>query len=47
MISSKNPRPLHTVNDIEKIGDYTEEVNRILNYQISIQKLPLCPEFSA
>lgn len=46
-IIQKIPALLHTVNDIEKIGDYTEEVNRILNYQISIQKLPLCPEFSA
>jgi phosphate:Na+ symporter len=46
-IIQKIPALLHTVNDIEKIGDYTEEVNRILNYQITTQKLPLCPEFAA
>lgn len=46
-IIQKIPALLHTVNDIEKIGDYTEEVNRILNYQISIQKCPLCPDFAA
>ncbi|MDD4687800.1 MAG: Na/Pi cotransporter family protein [Candidatus Cloacimonetes bacterium] len=46
-IIQKIPALLHTVNDIEKIGDYTEEVNRILNYQITMQKQPLCPEFAA
>jgi len=46
-IIQKIPALLHTVNDIEKIGDYTEEVNRILNYQISIQKHQLSPEFGA
>lgn len=44
-IIQKIPALLHTVNDIEKIGDFTEEVNRILNYQITAQKVPLSPEF--
>ena len=46
-IIQKIPALLHTVNDIEKIGDFTEEVNRILNYQITAQKIPLCPSFIA
>ena len=44
-IVKKIPALLHTVNDIEKIGDFTEEVNRILNYQISAQKNPMCSDF--
>ncbi len=44
-IIQKIPALLHSVNDIEKIGDFTEEVNRILNYQIPAQKIPLSPEF--
>jgi phosphate:Na+ symporter len=32
-IIQKIPALLHTVNDIEKIGDFTEEVNNILNYR--------------
>jgi phosphate:Na+ symporter len=44
-IIRKIPALLHTVNDIEKIGDFTEELNRILNYQITSQKTPLCPVF--
>jgi len=44
-IIKKIPALLHTVNDIEKIGDFTEEVNRILNYQISAQKNPMCSDF--
>lgn len=44
-IIKKIPSLLHTVNDIEKIGDYTEEVNRILNYQIPAQKTPFENEF--
>lgn len=39
------PALLHTVNDIEKAGDYTEEINRLLNYQVPDQKLPLSEEF--
>lgn len=42
-IIQKIPALLHTVNDIEKLGDYTEEVNRILNYQMEAQKSPLSP----
>ncbi len=44
-IVQKIPALLHTVNDIEKIGDFTEEINRILNYQISTQKNPMCSDF--
>ena len=44
-IIQKIPALLHTVNDIEKLGDFTEEVNHILNYQITAQKLPLEPIF--
>ncbi|MDD2507204.1 MAG: Na/Pi cotransporter family protein [Candidatus Cloacimonetes bacterium] len=46
-IIQKIPALLHTVNDIEKIGDYTEEVNHILNYQITMQKHQLSPEFTS
>lgn len=46
-IIQKIPALLHTVNDIEKIGDFTEEVNRILNYQITSQKTPLCESHAA
>ena len=42
-IIQKIPALLHTVNDIEKLGDYTEEVNHILNYQMEAQKSPLSP----
>jgi len=34
------------VNDIEKLGDFTEDINNILNYQITAQKVPLCPSFT-
>ncbi len=40
-VVQKIPALLHTVNDIEKIGDFIEEINRILNYQIAAQKNPL------
>lgn len=40
-IIRKIPALLHTVNDIEKIGDFTVEMNRILNIQIKEQKSPL------
>lgn len=43
----KIPALLHTVNDIEKMGDFSEEVNRILNTQVPTQKNPLQPEFVA
>ncbi|MFW5628878.1 MAG: Na/Pi cotransporter family protein [Candidatus Cloacimonadaceae bacterium] len=43
-VARRIPALLHTVNDIEKLGDYMEEVNRILNYQISMQKTPLTDE---
>ncbi len=44
-IVQKIPALLHTVNDIEKLGDFTEEINNILNNQITTQKVPLCPNF--
>ncbi len=43
----KIPALLHTVNDIEKMGDFCEEVNRILNLQIPAQKNPLDPTLLA
>ncbi len=46
-IIQKIPALLHTVNDIEKMGDFTEEVNRILNFQIPDQKTPLDPHLAA
>jgi len=46
-IIQKIPALLHTVNDIEKAGDFTEEVNRILNIQVPAQKVPLCDDFVA
>jgi phosphate:Na+ symporter len=47
IIIQKIPALLHSVNDIEKTGDFTEEVNRILNYQIPAQKVQLSLEFRA
>lgn len=44
-IISRIPALLHSINDIEKAGDFTEEVNRILNLQIPAQKNPLSTEF--
>ncbi len=44
-ITKKIPALLHTVNDIEKLGDYTEEINRILNEQILSQKVPYCESY--
>ena len=41
----KIPALLHTVNDIEKIGDFTEEINKILNEQIIAKKHHLSPKF--
>mgnify|MGYP000867218949 CR=1 FL=1 len=45
-IIKKIPALLHSVNDIEKLGDFTEDINEILNNQISTQKVPLCPDFA-
>lgn len=44
-IIHKIPALLHTVNDIEKIGDFTEEINKILNEQIIAKKHHLSPNF--
>lgn len=46
-IIHKIPALLHTVNDIEKIGDFTEEINKILNEQITAPKQHLSSEFIA
>jgi len=46
-IIHKIPALLHTVNDIEKIGDFTEEINKILNEQITAPKQRLSSEFIA
>ena len=43
-IIQKIPALIHTINDIEKLGDYTEEANRILNDQMETQKAPLSEE---
>ena len=45
MISQKIPSLLHTVNDIERIGDYSENINIILNTQILSQKASYSDEF--
>jgi phosphate:Na+ symporter len=44
-IIQKIPALLHSVNDIEKLGDFMEEINSILNNQIASQKTALCPSF--
>ena len=44
-IAKKIPSLLHTVNDIEKLGDHAEQVNEILNNQILSQKESFYPEF--
>ena len=44
-IIQKIPALLHSVNDIEKLGDFMEDVNKILNYQVTSQKVPLSPVF--
>lgn len=44
-IIHKIPALLHSVNDIEKIGDFTEQINKILNEQMISQKHQLPPEF--
>jgi len=45
LISQMIPSLLHTVNDIEKMGDFTEQINEILNHQILGQKSTYYPEF--
>jgi len=45
LISQMIPSLLHTVNDIEKMGDFTEQINEILNHQILGQKSTYFPEF--
>lgn len=46
IIIQKIPALLHTVNDIEKMGDFTEELNKILNTQIVAQKVSMCDDFN-
>jgi phosphate:Na+ symporter len=45
LVSQKIPALLHTVNDIEKLGDFAEQINGILNNQILSQKTPFFHEF--
>ncbi|HNX37927.1 MAG TPA: Na/Pi cotransporter family protein [Candidatus Cloacimonadota bacterium] len=45
IVIQRIPALLHTVNDIEKMGDFTEEINKILNTQIISQKVPMSEEF--
>jgi phosphate:Na+ symporter len=44
-VNRKIPALLHTVNDIEKLGDFAEQINKILNMQILSQKTPFFHEF--
>ena len=44
-IAKKIPSLLHVVNDIEKLGDYAEQINVILNTQIMSHKANFYPEF--
>jgi phosphate:Na+ symporter len=44
-IAKKIPSLLHTINDIEKLGDYAEQINEILNNQILSQKDSFYPDF--
>ncbi|MBM4404172.1 MAG: Na/Pi cotransporter family protein [Candidatus Cloacimonetes bacterium] len=45
-ITKKIPALLHTVNDLEKLGDYSETINKILNDQILSQKCCMNDDFS-
>ena len=45
-ISRRIPSLLHTVNDIEKLGDYAETINELLNNQILAQKITLNENFN-
>ena len=45
IVIKKIPALLHTINDIEKLGDYTEEINKILNIQIRGARENLSFEF--
>ncbi len=45
MITKKIPSLLHTVNDIEKLGDHTVQISEILNNQILSQKIPFPNEY--
>jgi len=44
-ITRKIPSILHTVNDIEKLGDHTVQLSEILNNQILSQKTPFFADF--
>lgn len=44
-IAKKIPPLLHTVNDIEKLGDHAIQISEILHNQILAQKVPFFTEF--
>ncbi len=45
-IAKKIPPLLHTVNDIEKLGDHAVQISEILHNQILSQKVPFFADFS-
>lgn len=45
VITKKIPSLLHTVNDLEKLGDHALQVSEILNNQILCQKTPFFSDF--
>ena len=45
IVGKKIPALLHTVNDMEKLGDFAEQINQILNNQILGQKAVFYHEF--
>jgi len=45
LVGQQIPALLHTVNDMEKLGDYAEQINQILNNQILGQKTTFYHEF--
>jgi len=45
LIAKKIPSLLHVVNDIEKLGDFAEQINEVLNNQITSNKSTFYPDF--
>ncbi len=44
-VTKKIPSLLHTVNDIERLGDHAVQLSNILNHQILSQKVPFPADF--
>lgn len=44
-VTKKIPSLLHTVNDIERLGDHAVQLSDILNHQILSQKVPFLADF--